>query len=88
MKSTKKKAFGAKYKFGVKVPRTGNVKHVWKLDMQNGNRLWFNAQKMEATSLLDLDMFWEMPPDFNLTGYQFVPLIYVWDVKFDGRRQG
>ena len=53
--------------------------------MQNGNKLWFNAQKTEATTLLDLDTFWEMPPDFDLTGYQFVPLIYAWDVKFDGR---
>lgn len=72
MKTAKTKTLGAKYKFGVQLPWTGDVKHALKLDKQNGNQLWFNAQKTEATSLLDLDTFWEMPPDFNLTGYQYV----------------
>eukprot|EP00957_Ditylum_brightwellii_P085498 6503292-Ditylum_brightwellii.AAC.1 len=28
-----------------------------------------------------------MPENFDLTGYQYVPLMYAWDVKFDGRRR-
>eukprot|EP00957_Ditylum_brightwellii_P025654 1939539-Ditylum_brightwellii.AAC.1 len=28
-----------------------------------------------------------MPEKFDLTGYQYAPLIYAWDVKFDGRKR-
>eukprot|EP00957_Ditylum_brightwellii_P096519 7350497-Ditylum_brightwellii.AAC.1 len=28
-----------------------------------------------------------MLENFKLTGYQYVPLIYAWDVKFDGRKR-
>eukprot|EP00957_Ditylum_brightwellii_P151907 11567836-Ditylum_brightwellii.AAC.1 len=28
-----------------------------------------------------------IPENFDLIGYQYVPLIYAWDVKFDGRRR-
>eukprot|EP00957_Ditylum_brightwellii_P183899 14008012-Ditylum_brightwellii.AAC.1 len=28
-----------------------------------------------------------MPENFDLTGYQYVSLIYAWDVKFDCRRR-
>eukprot|EP00957_Ditylum_brightwellii_P015374 1156816-Ditylum_brightwellii.AAC.1 len=34
-----------------------------------------------------MDTFELMPENFDLTGYQYVPLIYAWDVKFYGRRR-
>ena len=86
MKTTKKD-FGKKFKFGVEVPRTGDVKGAMKLDRENGDTLWFDAQRKEATSLRELNTF-EIPREgFDLSEYQYVPLIYAWDVKFDGRRK-
>eukprot|EP00957_Ditylum_brightwellii_P009205 696102-Ditylum_brightwellii.AAC.1 len=58
-----------------------------KLDKENGNTLWFDAQKKEASILRDMNTFELMPENFDLTGYQYVLLIYAWDVKFDGRKR-
>eukprot|EP00957_Ditylum_brightwellii_P108452 8272882-Ditylum_brightwellii.AAC.1 len=55
-----------------------------KLGKENGNNLWFDAQKKEASTLRDIATF-EL--NFDLTDYQYVPLIYAWDVKFDSRRR-
>eukprot|EP00957_Ditylum_brightwellii_P099527 7581199-Ditylum_brightwellii.AAC.1 len=71
----------------MQVPRTGDVRGSMKLDKENRNNLWFDAQKKEASTLRDMDTFELMPENFDLTGYQYVPLIYAWDVKFDGRRR-
>ena len=92
MKASKKKymkkSFGkTKYKFGVEVPRTGDVRGAMALDKKNGDTLWFEAQKTEASTLRNMDTFELMPEGFDLDGYQYVPLIYAWDVKFDGRRR-
>ena len=57
------------------------------LDKENGNHLWFEAQKTEADTLRQMKTFEIMPDNFDLTGYQYVPLIYAWDVKYDGRRR-
>ena len=89
MKASKKynkKSFGIKYKFGFIVPRTGDVLGTMKLDKENGNNLWFEAQMKEAFTLRDLDTFELIPDGFDLSRYQYVPLMYAWDVKFDGRR--
>eukprot|EP00957_Ditylum_brightwellii_P097343 7414034-Ditylum_brightwellii.AAC.1 len=87
-KKYQKKLYGKKtYKFGMQVPRTGDVRGAMKLDQENGNSLWFDAQKKEASMLRDLATFELMPENFDLTGYQYVPPIYAWDVKFDGRRR-
>eukprot|EP00957_Ditylum_brightwellii_P199880 15237655-Ditylum_brightwellii.AAC.1 len=58
-----------------------------KLDKKNRNNLWFDAQQKEASTLRDITTFELMPENFNLTGHQYAPLIYAWDVKFDGRRR-
>eukprot|EP00957_Ditylum_brightwellii_P001928 148351-Ditylum_brightwellii.AAC.1 len=34
-----------------------------------------------------MNTFALVPDNFDLTGHQFVPLIYAFDVKFDGRRR-
>ena len=41
----------------------------------------------EVSTLRDLDSFELMPDSFDLNGNQYVPLIYTWDVKVDGRRR-
>eukprot|EP00957_Ditylum_brightwellii_P150548 11463600-Ditylum_brightwellii.AAC.1 len=58
-----------------------------KLVKENGNNWWFDAQKKEASALRDMATFELMLEKFDLTDYQHVPLIYAWDVKFDGRRR-
>eukprot|EP00957_Ditylum_brightwellii_P102781 7832712-Ditylum_brightwellii.AAC.2 len=87
-KKYQKKSYGKKtYKFGVQVPRTGDVRDAMKLDPENGSSPGFDAQKKEASTLRDMDAFELIPENFDLTGYQYVPLIFVWDIKFDGRRR-
>eukprot|EP00957_Ditylum_brightwellii_P197138 15019828-Ditylum_brightwellii.AAC.1 len=87
-KKHQKKSYRKKiYKFGVQVPKTGDVRGAMKLNKENGNNLWFDAQKKEASMLRDMAIFKLMPENFDLTGYQYVLLIYAWDVKFNGRRR-
>eukprot|EP00957_Ditylum_brightwellii_P049517 3755853-Ditylum_brightwellii.AAC.1 len=40
-----------------------------------------------ASTLRNMNAFELMPENFDLTSYQYVPLSYAWDVKFDGRRR-
>eukprot|EP00957_Ditylum_brightwellii_P121849 9292221-Ditylum_brightwellii.AAC.1 len=75
------------YKFGIKVPRTGDMKRAMKINRENGNQLWFEAHQKEDKTLCNMDTFELIPDAFDLAGYQYVPLIYAWDVKFDGRRR-
>ena len=51
----KKKNFGIKYNFGVRLPNTGDVKNARILDQAAGNTLWFDAQTLEATNLQNLE---------------------------------
>jgi len=87
MKGQKKAA--AKFKFGVEVPPTANVAKAMELDRANGDNKWFEAQQYEANSLMNMGTFEIPPDDFDLeaNGYQYVPCIYAWDVKYDGRRR-
>eukprot|EP00957_Ditylum_brightwellii_P010713 811906-Ditylum_brightwellii.AAC.1 len=69
-KKHQKKSCGKKiYKIGVQVPRTRDVRGVMKLDKENGNNLWFDAQKKEESTLRDMATFELMPENFDLTGY-------------------
>eukprot|EP00957_Ditylum_brightwellii_P015590 1175257-Ditylum_brightwellii.AAC.1 len=87
-KKYQKKLYRKKtYKFCLQVSMTGDVRGTMKLDKENGNSLWFDAQKKEASTLRNMDTFELMPGNFDLTGYQYGLLIYDWDVKFDGRRR-
>ena len=76
---------GPKYKFGVRVPRT--KREALEIDAKNGNTLWQDAMTKEANALLDLSTFREPEPGEDLSKHQFAPLIYTFDVKFDGRRR-
>eukprot|EP00957_Ditylum_brightwellii_P181019 13790272-Ditylum_brightwellii.AAC.2 len=62
------------------VPRIGDVRGAMKLDMENGNSIWFDACKKEASTLKNMDTGDLMPENFNLTGYQYALLIYTYDV--------
>eukprot|EP00957_Ditylum_brightwellii_P037746 2854557-Ditylum_brightwellii.AAC.1 len=87
-KKYQKKSYGKEiYKFVMQVPRTGDVKGAIELDNENGNNLWFDVQKKEASMLREMATFELMLENFDLTGYQYDSLIYAWDVKFDGRRR-
>lgn len=79
----------AKYKFGVELPRIGDLRGARELDTRNGNTLWYEAQQYEANALMKMDTFEEAPADYDFKGegYQYVPMIYAFDVKFDGRRR-
>ena len=65
-----KKDSGMKYKFGVVVPRTGDIRGAMNRDKENGNKLWYEAQEKEATSLRSMGNFEVIQEDFNLSEYQ------------------
>ena len=86
------RAFAAKgkpklFKFGVEVPRTLN--EAMMLDKKNGDGLWSKATDKEVNELLEHGTFIihekreDIPKD-----YRFVPVQFVFDNKFDGRRKG
>ena len=79
------KVQGPKYKFGIQVPRT--KKEALRLDEMNNNTLWQDAMATEAGALMAESTFREPKPGEDLSGHQFVPLVYAFDVKFDGRRR-
>ena len=83
---TKTKKRAPKYKFGVSVPKS--VRQAMEYDRASGGTLWSEAIQKEMKQLKDFNTFevleeGERPPG----GYTFVPLHWVFDVKFDGRRK-
>ena len=81
-----KKAARKKYKFGIEVPQ--DVEHTFCLDKQNGNNFWAEAISKEVGEVDDLKTFIKhdsletIPKD-----HMFIPVHYVFDVKYDGRRK-
>jgi len=75
-----------KYKFGAEVPR--NLKHALELEKINGNIMWGEATEKEVNETLEhstfiiVDNISEIPKD-----YLFIPLQFVYNHKFDGRRK-
>ena len=90
MKATKNKyqkiTFGqTRYKFGVIVTQTGDVRGAMRIEKENGYIKWFDAQKKEASTLRIMDTFELISDGFYLTKYHYIPLIYAWYLKFYGR---
>eukprot|EP00957_Ditylum_brightwellii_P039888 3020097-Ditylum_brightwellii.AAC.1 len=56
-KKCKKKSFGVTCKFGIKVPGTGDIYGARELDRESGNTLWFDAHRLEASTLRNMDTF-------------------------------
>ena len=79
----------ARYKFGIKVPK--NVQDALCIDHKNGNMLWHNAIQDEIKQLLDFNTFRILPKGEttfeHMDDYTFVPLHFVFDIKFDLRRK-
>ncbi len=78
-------ASGAKYKFGVQVP--WNIRKAICLDCENGNMLWQDRMQEEIDQLLQFKTFWILPQGVktfdNIKKYTYVPMHFVFDVKFD-----
>ena len=75
-----------RYKFGVRVPRT--TQEAYHLDKLAGNNKWRDSIEKEVKLLRDVYGCFRVPedPDTEITAeYQKVPLLWVYDVKFDGR---
>jgi hypothetical protein len=82
-------ATGLKYKFGIQVPR--NIREAIRLDKENGNTLWQDAIREEIEQLLRFKTFRILPKGVktfeNMNKYSYVPMHFVFDVKFDVRRK-
>ena len=75
-----------KYKFGVQVPTS--LKEAMELDDQNGNKLWTEAVLKEVNDISEHQTFKEYNDRNDIPkSYKYIPLHFVFDVKFDGRRK-
>ena len=71
---------GAKFKFGVEVPR--NPKHALELDQKG----WQHSINLELKQLDEFKTFKLIPPGQPTPrGYKRIPYHFVFDIKFDGR---
>jgi hypothetical protein len=88
MMAAKRSVRGIRYKFGVRLPRSGKTDEAYKLDEINGNTKWADSIEREKDMLKLYEVFDIRPPgELPPEGYQKIPLIWVFDVKFDGRHR-
>lgn len=74
------------FKFGVQVPKS--VKEALEFDKKNKTNLWAEAIRKEIEQLLEYKTFKILKRgQRNLPGLKFIPLHFVFDVKFDLRRK-
>jgi hypothetical protein len=80
---------GPRYKFGIRIPR--NLKEAMELDKESGTTHWQDALRDEIGTLLDFKTFRILPKGEvafeGMEKYTYVPLHFVFDVKFDLRRK-
>jgi hypothetical protein len=83
----KKKSFGIKFQFGIRVPRT--TKEAYQLDQLNKDHLWAEAIDKEVKSLYDeFECFKLVEEGEDVPSeYKRIPLLWTFAVKFDGRRR-
>ena len=75
-----------KYQFGQRVPR--NFKECIELDKLNGDTGWQDAVKKEVHLLKEVHQCFKKPEPGEITEeYQTIPLLWVFAVKFDGRKR-
>ena len=85
--ASKRKKSAPKYKFGQKVPKS--IHECYKVDKENGNHDWAQAIQKEVKLLRDdFNCFKileksQTPPE----NYQYIKLLWTFDVKFDGRKR-
>ena len=81
---TQARKYGAKYKYGIKVPK--DYDEAVDLDKANQNTLWQDAVKKKMNQIIDCRTFKQLPRGSKKPqGYTFVPVHLVFDVKFDLR---
>ena len=87
MMSARRKSKGPKYQFGIRVPRS--LSKAYELDKLNKDTLWAEAIHKEVETLMDkYDCFQVLPPGQDPPeDYQYIPLLWTFAVKFDGRRR-
>ena len=72
------------YKYGIVVPN--NRAHAMALDEENGNKKWFDAERLELKQINEYDTFTdEGKLSKPLPGYKQIKVHFVYDVKHDGR---
>ena len=83
---SKKKKQQARWKFGVKVPKT--VKEALAFDKENKNTLWWEAIQKEMKALVDMEVF-EFHDDTTKLDetFQETKLWLIFDIKTDLRRK-
>ena len=75
-----------KYKFGVKVPQ--NYAEAMKLDREEGNNLWKEANDKELAQLMEYDSFTDLGKNAEVPeGYRKIKCHFVYDCKHDLRRK-
>jgi Reverse transcriptase (RNA-dependent DNA polymerase) len=73
-------------KFGILIPR--NINDARELDRLNGDTGWVDAINKEIGTLLELECFTFLDPDYKPgPEYQFAPLRMIFEVKQDGRKK-
>jgi len=87
MATSKRKKSSPKYKFGQKVPRT--IAECYEIDRENGNSEWAQAIEKEVKLLRDdFKCFIILGPNqLPSRDYQYIKLLWTFDVKFDGRKR-
>eukprot|EP00957_Ditylum_brightwellii_P095588 7281530-Ditylum_brightwellii.AAC.1 len=71
------------YKFGMQVPRTGDVGGAMKLDKENGNNFCFDAQKKEASTLRDMATFDSFSIETICIEYKHMYIRVLWYIIYD-----
>lgn len=91
-KAKKKRSQGPQFNYGVQLPDSKTS--FQELDAQNKNTLWADAHKHEINKYNELVVFKDHGPfshellqKLKDEGYQHIRLIWVYDVKHDGRRR-
>ena len=75
-----------KYKFRVLIPK--HPMHALELDCLNGNTKWRDALQLKINQLLKFKTFLIYDKgEIDLKNYTYVPLLMVFDVKFNGRHK-
>ena len=85
--STRRKSRLIRFKFGLRVPRT--VQEAYALDKIEGNNDWATAIDKEVKLLRDVYQCFKILPRGSTPpkNYQFIKLLWTFDVKFDLRKR-
>ena len=83
--SKKEKAI-VKYKFGEKVPQS--IKEPYQIDKQTGTTGWKDDIEKEVTLLKDKFLCFDILKEGQKapTNYQYIKLLWVFNVKYNGRK--